>query len=169
MDIKVNKIDSANAKAEAKVSNTFLEEKKNKIAKDISKNIEIRGFRKGKVPITVVKSRYKERIEQDSKSQALKDLLDEAIKMLEVEQNSIIGEPWVVRFDTEDDGLDIEKKWYDILKTVASECGAKVIFVNRVGFEDGLGFWGGSCVLENDARIIEQLPHYKKSIKTIGI
>ena len=108
MDIKVNKIDSANAKAEAKVSNTFLEEKKNKIAKDISKNIEIRGFRKGKVPITVVKSRYKERIEQDSKSQALKDLLDEAIKMLEVEQNSIIGEPWVVRFDTKDDGLDIE-------------------------------------------------------------
>ncbi len=68
-----------------------------------------------------------------------------------------------------DDGLDIEKKWFSIIKKVALECDAKLIFVNRVGFEDGLGFWGGSCVVNNDAKIIEQLPHYDELIKTIGI
>jgi predicted amidohydrolase len=68
-----------------------------------------------------------------------------------------------------DDGLDIEKKWYDILKTVASECGAKVIFVNRVGFEDGLGFWGGSCILDEDANFIAKLPLFRDDIQTLNI
>ena len=66
-----------------------------------------------------------------------------------------------------DDGLEIAHQWYDIIKKVAQECSAKLIFVNRVGFEDGLGFWGGSCVLENNGKIIKQLPHYKSSIETI--
>jgi len=68
-----------------------------------------------------------------------------------------------------DDGLEIEKKWYSIIETVASECKAKVIFVNRVGFEDGLGFWGGSCVLDEDAKSLVKLQHYKNDIKTITI
>ena len=42
-----------------------------------------------------------------------------------------------------DEGLDIKDKWYEIIKTVALECKARLVFVNRVGFEDGLGFWGG--------------------------
>ena len=68
-----------------------------------------------------------------------------------------------------DDGLEIEDKWYEIIKTVASECSAKLIFVNRVGFEDGLGFWGGSCVVDEDGKIIERLPHYDEMIKTVEI
>ena len=66
-----------------------------------------------------------------------------------------------------DDGLGIEKQWLKIIKTVASECKARLIFVNRVGFEDGLGFWGGSCVLDKDAKILHQLPHYKSLIETV--
>ncbi|MCK4974046.1 MAG: nitrilase, partial [Sulfurimonas sp.] len=50
-----------------------------------------------------------------------------------------------------DDGLEIEDKWYEIIKTVAKECSAKLIFVNRVGFEDGLGFWGGSCIVDENS------------------
>ena len=68
-----------------------------------------------------------------------------------------------------DDGLEIEKKWYEIIKTVACECKAKLIFVNRVGFEDGLGFWGGSCIIDEDGAVVEKLPHYKEIIKTIEI
>ncbi|MEO1954685.1 MAG: nitrilase-related carbon-nitrogen hydrolase [Campylobacterales bacterium] len=68
-----------------------------------------------------------------------------------------------------DDGLEIQKKWYDIIKTVASECESKVIFVNRVGFEDGLGFWGGSCVLDEKAKILKQLPLHKTDIQTFNI
>lgn len=68
-----------------------------------------------------------------------------------------------------DDGLFIEEKWYSIIKTVARECSAKVIFVNRVGFEDGLGFWGASCIVDNSGNIIHQLPRYETIIKTFKI
>lgn len=66
-------------------------------------------------------------------------------------------------------GLDIEDKWYEIIKTVAFECRAKLIFVNRVGFEDGLGFWGGSCIVDEHANIIHKLSRYKKEIKIFEI
>ena len=68
-----------------------------------------------------------------------------------------------------DKGLDIEDKWYEIIKTVAAECKSKLIFVNRVGFEDGLGFWGGSCIVDESAEILYKLPHYKKTVKTFKI
>ena len=67
------------------------------------------------------------------------------------------------------DGLEIQQQWYEIIKTVAIECKAKLIFVNRVGFEDGLGFWGGSCIVNENGNIIEKLPHYEEIIKTIKI
>ncbi len=68
-----------------------------------------------------------------------------------------------------DSGLEIEDKWYEIIETVARECRAKLIFVNRVGFEDGLGFWGGSCIVDESAEILYKLPRYKKMVKTFEI
>ena len=68
-----------------------------------------------------------------------------------------------------DDGLEIEKQWLDIVKTVSHECNAKVIFVNRVGFEDGLGFWGGSCIIDEHSNVLHKLPHYKELIQTFTI
>jgi len=68
-----------------------------------------------------------------------------------------------------DDGLEIEDKWVDIIKTVAQECKAKLIFVNRVGFEDGLGFWGGSCILDENSNIKYKLPRYETIVKTFEI
>ena len=67
------------------------------------------------------------------------------------------------------DGLVIQKQWYEIIQTVAKECNAKLIFVNRVGFEDGLGFWGGSAIVSENAEIIHQLPNYEKLIQTFEI
>jgi omega-amidase len=68
-----------------------------------------------------------------------------------------------------DESLEIEDKWYEIIKTVASECHAKLLFVNRVGFEDGLGFWGGSCVLNENGQTIHKLDKFKKDIQTFNI
>ena len=68
-----------------------------------------------------------------------------------------------------DEGLEIEKQWLDIIKTVSKECSARLIFVNRVGFEDGLGFWGGSCILNEKAEVVERLHHYEELTKTINI
>jgi predicted amidohydrolase len=68
-----------------------------------------------------------------------------------------------------DDGLAIEKKWYAIIKQVAKECRAKLVFVNRVGFEDGLGFWGGSCVVDAEGNIQERLEKFERVVKTLNI
>jgi predicted amidohydrolase len=65
-----------------------------------------------------------------------------------------------------DDGLDIQDQWYSIIKNVAKECDAKLIFVNRVGFEDGLGFWGGSCIVNEKGNITKQLSNFDEIIKT---
>jgi len=43
--------------------------------------------------------------------------------------------------------LLIEEQWDSLLKSMAILSGAYVFFCNRVGFEDGLGFWGGSRVI----------------------
>ena len=66
-------------------------------------------------------------------------------------------------------GLEIEDRWMEIIQQVSSECNAKFIFVNRVGFEDGLGFWGGSCILNEDGEVVNKLAHYKEIIETIEI
>lgn len=68
-----------------------------------------------------------------------------------------------------DNGLDIEDQWYKIIKTVAKECKAQLVFVNRVGFEDGLGFWGGSCIVDENANILHRLPRYTPTIQTFKI
>lgn len=68
-----------------------------------------------------------------------------------------------------DDGLEIQKQWYQIIQTVAKECNAKLIFVNRIGFEDGLGFWGGSCIVNKVGEIEYKLPNYEEEIKTFKL
>jgi predicted amidohydrolase len=35
--------------------------------------------------------------------------------------------------------------------------------VNRVGFEDGLGFWGGSCYVNPKGKIAKQAALFKKA------
>jgi predicted amidohydrolase len=67
------------------------------------------------------------------------------------------------------EGLEIQEQWYSIIKTVAKECSATLVFVNRVGFEDGLGFWGGSCIVDENANIKQQLAKYKTLIRTFKI
>ncbi len=68
-----------------------------------------------------------------------------------------------------DNGLEIQKQWYEIIKTIAKEADTKVVFVNRVGFEDGLGFWGGSCILNENAEVLHQLPNYETLVQTFEI
>ena len=68
-----------------------------------------------------------------------------------------------------DDGLDIEKQWYAIIQELAHECSATLLFVNRVGFEDGLGFWGGSCIVNSDGEIVNKLPLFQAVTETFEI
>ena len=70
---------------------------------------------------------------------------------------------------SDDGSLEIEKKWYSIIQEVAKECSATLLFVNRVGFEDGLGFWGGSCVVESDGSIVQKLEKFKEKVESFEL
>ena len=71
--------------------------------------------------------------------------------------------------DFTDEGLLIKEQWSSILKTTALLCGAYVIFVNRVGFEDGLGFWGSSMIITPNGEIEASLEDFKKETKTFEL
>lgn len=48
--------------------------------------------------------------------------------------------------------------WHDILKVTAQVLTSFVVYVNRVGYEDGLNFGGGSVVLDPFGRVLASLP-----------
>jgi predicted amidohydrolase len=54
---------------------------------------------------------------------------------------------------------------YDtVTRTFAQLLGAVVVLVNRVGFEDGLCFWGGSRVVGPDGRVLAEAPMLDESL-----
>jgi NAD+ synthase (glutamine-hydrolysing) len=44
-----------------------------------------------------------------------------------------------------------------------------VLHCNRVGFEDGLNFWGGSTVFGPDGRLIAQAPYFEEALLVADI
>ncbi len=55
-------------------------------------------------------------------------------------------------------GITSVPVWRDLLKTTAQFQTAQVIYVNRVGYEDGLNFGGGSIAIDPFGREIGSLP-----------
>jgi len=58
---------------------------------------------------------------------------------------------------------------YEVLaKAYAQLLGAVVIVVNRVGFEDGLCFWGGSMVAGPDGQLLAKAPRFDESLLVVS-
>lgn len=69
----------------------------------------------------------------------------------------------------EAEGLTIESQWEALLKATALLTHNYVVFVNRVGFEDGLGFWGGSCVVTPTGEIEYKLGLFEPETTTVAL
>ncbi len=115
--VNVEKLDSANSIIKANIENQELETKKDKVARKIAKDANVPGFRKGKLPpkalerkVKAVKKLYDADIEREAINELLKDILDEGIKELGVEE--ILGEPEVVKFDKKENSIEVEIKVY---------------------------------------------------------
>jgi trigger factor len=109
MEFTAKKTDEANAVVTATLSADLLANTLDKIAKEASKTMDIQGFRKGKVPVAVVKQRYGAKLEEDANSEALRELYSASLKDLGLEQGDIIGEPAITKFDKKDDSsIDVQ-------------------------------------------------------------
>ena len=93
MEFNAKKIDEANAVVTATLQAAAIDESLTKIAKQAAKTLDVQGFRKGKVPVAVVKSRYAEKLQQDAEGEALRALLNEALAELKIANSDLIGEP----------------------------------------------------------------------------
>jgi len=60
--------------------------------------------------------------------------------------------------------LLIEEQWEAILKNMAVLSGGYVLFANRVGFEDGLGFWGKSKIINPKAQIEKEAEYFEEDL-----
>ena len=54
-------------------------------------------------------------------------------------------------------------------RTYAQLLGAVIVLVNRVGFEDGLCFFGGSMVVGPDGRTLAEAPQFDEAITLASI
>ncbi len=110
MDINANKIDGANAEISAVISSSEINANVDKLAKQLSKTANIPGFRKGKVPASAVKKQYGDRLVQDAEAEALRNLLADALKEMGVDNDALIGEPQITKFERGDDKIEVEVK-----------------------------------------------------------
>ena len=110
MEIKSNKINGANAEIQATITIDEINAKINEIAKSLTKTAKVDGFRKGKVPVAVIKKQYGERLVQDAEADAIRDVLDQGLVEMSISNDSLIGEPNVSKFDKNDDKIEVTIK-----------------------------------------------------------
>jgi trigger factor len=110
MELKTNRIDGANAEITATLAKADIDANLERLAKQLSKDAKIDGFRKGKVPVSAVKKQYGERLVQDAEAEELRKALDLGLKDLGAASDALIGEPQIVKFEKSEDKIDVEIK-----------------------------------------------------------
>jgi trigger factor len=106
----VEKINQANALIKIELDNSIIDAQKEKVAKRLSKQVKVDGFRKGKVPVAIVKKMYAETIDKEAVDELIKDEYQEALKELGIKQEDIVGEPIFTKFDRGEEKTEIEIK-----------------------------------------------------------
>jgi len=110
MEIKANKINGANAEIEATISMDEVNANVEKIAKQLSKTANIQGFRKGKVPVAIIKKQYGQKLVEDAEGESLREVLTKGLDELGIKNDSLIGEPTIAKFDKSDDKIEVAVK-----------------------------------------------------------
>jgi predicted amidohydrolase len=64
---------------------------------------------------------------------------------------------------------DIEDTWHDITRFYARTLQCFVVFVNRVGEEPGLRFWGGSHVYAPGGALVAQAPRGEPALVRVDL
>jgi len=110
MEINAKKIDAANAEITATISIDEVNANVEKIAKQLAKTASVQGFRKGKVPVAIIKKQYGQKLVEDAEAEALREVLNKGLDELGIENESLIGEPTISKFDKSEDKIEVAVK-----------------------------------------------------------
>ena len=109
MEFNANRVDGANAVITATIGKDVVESNLDKVEKQAAKTMNVQGFRKGKIPVAVVKQRFADKLTEDAEAEALRKVLNDGLKELNVANADLIGEPTISKFDKKEDGsIDVE-------------------------------------------------------------
>lgn len=108
MNITATKTDTANVLVVAKIESADIEKNITKSAKQLAKTANVDGFRKGKVPLTIIKKMYSEQLAQDAETQAIQDIIESAKKELNINQKDIILDPTFKKYEKVEDIIEVE-------------------------------------------------------------
>ena len=56
------------------------------------------------------------------------------------------------------------ESWEEMNRTYARLLGVFVVFANRVGYEDGVGFWGGAGIIAPDGSVVAKGPYFDEAL-----
>ncbi len=111
MKFTVKRTNEANAIVTATIAAADIVKSLDELAKQASKTMDVQGFRKGKVPVAVIKQRYGKKMAEDAQNDTLRDVFTQALTELKINNADLIGEPAVTKFDKKDDGsIEVEIK-----------------------------------------------------------
>lgn len=110
MEIKSNQINGANAEIEATISMDEVNANIEKIAKQLAKTANIQGFRKGKVPVSIVKKQYGQKLVEDAEAEAIREVLAKGLEELGIQNDALIGEPSISKFDKDEEKIEVAIK-----------------------------------------------------------
>ena len=108
MTITATKTDTANVLVVAKIDAADIEKNITKAAKHLAKTASVDGFRKGKVPLAIIKKMYADQLQQDAENQAIQEVVDTAKKDLDISTADIIAEPTFKKYEKVEDGIEVE-------------------------------------------------------------
>ena len=103
MTINANRTDMANATIEISCDTKYYDKIFGQIATQTSKNMNMSGFRKGKVPIKLVKQRYAKELEGDAENKIITEAFEKALKDMGLSKKDVISQPSFDKYDKKDD------------------------------------------------------------------
>jgi NAD+ synthase (glutamine-hydrolysing) len=69
----------------------------------------------------------------------------------------------------DDQTLGTATAWRNLTTSTARFLTCRVVYVNRVGYEDGVGFWGGSHVVAPSGEVIAAAPEFDPAILQVSL
>ncbi|MEF3192174.1 MAG: trigger factor [Campylobacterales bacterium] len=108
MELTCVRVNSANATISTVITHEALNQTVEKLAKEAAKNVKIDGFRKGKVPLSIIKSRLGAQLAEDAKSEMVREAYRKGIAELGIDAERILMEPAIRKFEEVAEGIALE-------------------------------------------------------------